>query len=193
QPQLGEVLLQRTRLAVLHARLVEYDDAAVLGLGGQRVLERERAHLLRQTDRVAARGRAERAAATAEQIDPRRAVAGRTGALLPVHLLAGTVDLGAVPAVMGTALALGELPVDATVQDVRARLETENRIRQLDRAGRLAVERHDLQFHVTHPPSRQAVRRHRRRHPRPPRPAAGGTCPAWAPPSAASSLPRRAA
>src|SRR5262249_31178698 len=132
-------------------RLVEHDDAAVLGLGGERMLERERAHLLGQIDGVAARGRAERAAAAAKEIDPGRAVTSRAGALLPVHLLASAMDLSAVLHVMSAALALGELPGDAALQDVGARLEAENLIRQRDVARRLALKGGDLQFH--HAPS----------------------------------------
>ena len=83
---------------------------------------------------------------------------GAAGALLRVHLLAGAPDLGAVLGLVGAALALGELPVDAALDDVGARLEAEDRIRQRDRAGFLAVEGGDLQFHVTRPPSRRLRR-----------------------------------
>src|SRR6516225_9778859 len=103
------------------------------------MLKGERAHLLRQIDRMAARGRTERAAAAAEQVDPGRAVAGRAGALLAIHLLAGALDLGAVLDVMGAGLALGELPAHAAMQNVRARLEPEDGIRQLDGAAFFAV------------------------------------------------------
>src|SRR5262249_30655009 len=82
----------------------------------------------------------------------RAAVAGGAGALLPVHLLAGAVDLAAVLDVVGAALTLGELPAHAAMQDVRPRLEAEDRVRQFDRTRRLAVERHDLELHVRRPP-----------------------------------------
>src|SRR6516162_8880811 len=132
EPELGEALLQCAGLAILHGCLLEHDDAAVLGLGGQCMLERERAHLLGKINRVAARRGPERAAAAAEQIDPRGAVAGGAGALLPVHFLAGAVDLAAVLDVVGAALTLGELPAHAAMQDVRPRLEAEDRVRQFD-------------------------------------------------------------
>src|SRR5262249_30926739 len=144
---------------------------------------------------MAAWGWAEGAAAAAEEIDPGGAVTRRAGALLPVHLLAGAVDFGAVLDVVRAALALGELPAHAAMQNVRSRLEAEDRIRQIDRTRRLAVERHDLELHVTllrswRPPALQrAPLRHWRRILPPP---ADGTCRAWAPLSAASSSPRRA-
>src|SRR5262249_53130386 len=161
-----------------------------------RVLERERAHLLGKIDRVAARRGPERATAAAEEIDPRGAVACGAGALLPVHLLAGAVDLASILDVVGAALRLGELPAHAAVQDVRPRLEAEDRGGQFDRPRRFAVERHDLEFHVRRPPCRRLCllrrtwpRLCRRRLP----PPAGGTCRAWERPSAVSSSPRRAA
>src|SRR4030095_2631074 len=69
EPELGEVFPQHTGLAIFDGRLVEHDETAVLGLGRQRMLERQRAHLLRQVDRVATRGPAERAAG-ARETDP---------------------------------------------------------------------------------------------------------------------------
>src|SRR5262249_53831921 len=143
----------------------------------------------------------ERAPAAAEQVDPGGAMAGGAGTLLAIHLLPGALDLGAVLDVVRAALPLGELPGDAAVQDVGARLEAEDRLRQLDRARRLAVKRHDLQFHVTLPPARPAARlrrtARRKTSPRPRAPMhpppADGTCRAWAPPSAASSSRHRAA
>src|SRR5262249_38885233 len=161
EPELGEILAQHGGLAVLHGRLVEHDDAAVFGLGGQGVPEGQRPHLLGKIDCVAARSWAERAAAAAEEVDPGRAVTRRAGALLPVHLLAGAVDFGAVLDVVRPALALGELPAHAAMQNVCSRLEAKDRIRQVDRTRRLAVEGHDLEFHVTLPRSWQpwALRR----------------------------------
>jgi hypothetical protein len=75
----------------------------------------------------------------------------RAGALLPVHLLAGAVDLGAVLHLVGAALAFGELPHHAALNDVGARLEPENGIGHRNRAGFLAVEGGDFELHVTRP------------------------------------------
>src|SRR5262249_1372428 len=130
---------------------VEHDDAAVLGLGRERVLEGERAHLLGQTGFVAARRRAESTAAPAEDVDSGRAVSRAAGALLPGHFLAGAVNFGAVLHRMSAGAALGELPHDAALNDIGARIEPEDRVRHGDRAGRLAVESGDLEFH--HAPS----------------------------------------
>src|SRR5262249_60063368 len=97
EPKLGEILPQRAGLRVLHARLIEDDDAAIPRLGRQGVLEGERANLLRKTSRVAARRRSERAATPAEEIDPGGAMARPAGTLLPVHFFACAVDLAPVP------------------------------------------------------------------------------------------------
>src|SRR5579872_6249614 len=137
------------------------------------MLERERAHLLRQIDRMAAHQRTEHPAAAAELRHALRTVACLAGALLRVHLLAGAVDLAAALGLVGAALALGELPVDATLHDVGARLEAEDCIGQIDRARSLALERGDFQFHLTRPPSRRGLRRPRKLSPGP------ACCPIW--------------
>ena len=110
--------------------------------------------------RVAAHHRAERAAAAAEHVDAGRAVAGAAGALLRVHLLAGAVDLGAVLDLVGAGAALGELP--ATQRWIRSVRGSSPKIASdsVDRAGLLAVEGGDLQFHVTPPPAEPPSRRH---------------------------------
>src|ERR1700754_4571437 len=130
------------------------------------MLERERPHLLRQVGRMAAHPRTERTAPAAELRHAGRAVAGTAGALLLVHLLAGAPDLGAALGLVGAGLALVELPLHATRNDVLARLETEDLVRQIDRTGGLAFEGGDFQFHLTRPPSQallpQAPDRHRR-------------------------------
>src|SRR5882757_9270945 len=101
---------------------------------------------------------------------PSLALADRAGALLPIHLLAGAVDLGAVLDIVGASLTLGQLPHHAALQDVGARLEAEDVIRHGDAASRLTLERRDLQFHLTRPPSL----------PQPARRPRAGTCPASA-------------
>ena len=70
--------------------------------------------------------RAERTAAAAEQLARARAVTGAAGALLLVHLLAGAPDLGAVLDLVRAGAALGELPDDAALDEVGARLEAED-------------------------------------------------------------------
>src|SRR5262249_17109408 len=159
-------------------------------------LERERAHFLGKIDRVAARRGPERAAAAAKEIDPGGAVAGGAGGLLPGHLLSGAGGLAPVLYPVCGSLALVDRPPHTPGRDVPPRLEAEDRLRQFDRTRRLAVERHDLEFHVRRPPCRRVCLPRRARL-RPCRrklsPPAGGTCRAWGRPSAASSSPRRAA
>src|ERR1700750_809121 len=60
------------------------------------------------------------------------------GALLLVHLLAGAPDIGAALRLVGAGLTLGELPVDAALDDILARLETKNGVGKLNRASFLA-------------------------------------------------------
>src|SRR5580704_5026650 len=116
------------------------------------MLERERAYFLRQPDLVAAGMRTERTAAAAEQVDALGTVTGPAGTLLRVHFLAGAMNVGAVLDFVSAALALGELPNHATMNNVGARLEPEDFIGHRDRAGFLAVEARDFQFHVTRLP-----------------------------------------
>src|SRR5438067_1591209 len=119
-------------------------------------------------------------------------MAGRTGAFLAVHFLAGTVDLAAVLDVVGAALTFGELPSHAAVQEIRTRLKTKDGCRQVNRAGGLPVERHDFQFHVIRLPCRRVVRLSLLRLCFPIRFPRAGTSRAWGLPSEASSSPRRA-
>src|SRR6185312_10293916 len=84
---------------------------------------------------------------------PSLAMASATRTLLLVHLLAGAPDLGATLGLVRAGLALVELPLHAAGNDVLARLETEDLVRQVDRARGLALEGCDFQFHLTRPPS----------------------------------------
>src|SRR6185436_3542055 len=151
ETELLEALLQLAGLGFLQRERIDDDDRAVLGLGRERVAQRERAHLLRHAYLVAARGRTERTAAAAEQVHARRAVTGLTGALLLVHLLARAPDFRTVLHVMGAALALGELPDHVALNEIVARLEAEDLVRQRDFAAVLAFEGGDFEFH--HAPS----------------------------------------
>src|ERR1700754_2635418 len=99
------------------------------------MLERERPHLLRQVGRMAAHPRTERTATAAELRHAGRAVTGAAGALLLVHLLAGAPDVGAPLRLVRAGLALVELPLHAARDDVGARLEAEDGVGQLHRAG----------------------------------------------------------
>src|SRR6266852_3751888 len=142
---------------------------------------------------MAAHHRTEGTPATAEQVDALRAVAGRSRPLLAIDFLAGAIDFGAVLDLVRAGSPLGQLPDDVALNEIRTRLEAEDRIGQLDRAGGLAVERGDLHFHVTRPPARPAwPRRPSASRPKPSRSRPDGTCQAGARPSAAPSSPRRA-
>src|SRR5262245_64138513 len=78
----------------------------------------------------------------------------RASALLPVQLLAGSIDLGAILDVMSAALTFGQLPADTALQDIGTRLETEYRVRQVDRPRSCTIERADLDLHLSHPSAR---------------------------------------
>src|SRR5690242_20411753 len=129
------------------------------------MLERHRTDLLRQAGFVRTHHRAERTSAAAELRHACRAVTGAAGALLLVHLLAGAPDVGAALRLVRAGLALVELPLHAALNDVGARLETEDGVGQLHGAGVLAFKRCDFQFHLTRPPSRPALPQPRRPRP----------------------------
>ena len=132
----GEGIAQRLRLALGELRLLPHHEAARADLGGERVAQRERAHLLGQVMRVAARDRTHRPAAAAELRHAGRAVTGAAGALLLVHLLAGAIDLAASECLVVSGLALGQLPAHHARDDVGARLEAEDRVVEFERARR---------------------------------------------------------
>src|SRR5947207_10542587 len=145
---------QRLGLGRIELRRFDHDQAAVLCLGRKRMAKRQGANLLWQVDRVRTHHGTERAATTAELRHPGRAVTRAAGALLLVHFLAGAPDVRAALGLVGPRLALGELPLHAALNDILARLETENLVRQLNRTGGLAFKRCDFQFHLTRPPAR---------------------------------------
>src|SRR5262249_22073372 len=130
-----------------------------------------------------------------KQIGAGRAMTRRSGPLLPIHLLTGAIDLAAVLHVMGAALTARELPAYAAVEDVGARGETENAVRQIDRARRRAVQCRNVQLHLSRLPSlpeRRLQQAQAARRLLPLRSPAGGTFPAWADPPAASFSQRPA-
>src|ERR1700749_920800 len=102
-------------LGVLDLATVNHDQAAVLGLGRQRMLERQRAYLLRQVGRMRTNHRTEGTAAAAELRHAGRAVTGTAGAFLLVHLLAGAPDIGTALRLMSAGLPLVELPLHASL------------------------------------------------------------------------------
>src|SRR5229473_5900171 len=104
------------------------------------VAKRQRTNFFRQGKRVRAHDGAESTAAATELRHPGRTVTRAAGALLLVHLLAGAPDIGAALGLVRAGLPLVELPLHAARDDVLARLQTENLVRKLDRAGRLAFK-----------------------------------------------------
>src|SRR5262249_34957848 len=75
------------------------------------------------------------------------AVTGAAGALLLVHLLASHVHFRTVLGVVRAGAPLGELIAHHAVDEVRARLQAENRFRELDGTGLGGRERGDIRFH----------------------------------------------
>src|SRR5262249_20919904 len=138
-------------------RIVDHDEPAVLGLGGQRMLERQRTDLLRQVSGVRTHDRTEGTTAATELRPAGRARTGTARAPLPGHSLSGGPGLRAALRLVGAGLALVELPLHAARDDVGARLQAEDGVRQLHGAGGLALECYDFQFHLTRPPSRPAL------------------------------------
>ena len=77
------------------------------------------------------------------------AVTGGTAALLATELLAGAGNIGALTRAACGRTTLFELPGDDAVQDVGARIETEDLVVELDVRGlRLGVEGLNLDLHV---------------------------------------------
>src|SRR5215510_13805238 len=100
---------------------------------------------------MAAHNRTESATTATELRYAGRAVTGAASALLRIHLLTGPPDFGAALRLVCPALALRELPVDATLDEVGARLQSEDRIGQRGLARILSIESDDFEFH--HSPS----------------------------------------
>src|SRR5208283_879723 len=86
-------------------------------------------------------------AAAAELRNARGAVTGAAGALLLIHLLAGPGDLRPVLHGVRARPPLGELPADHAENQIRARLEAKHLVGELDRTGRLTVERRNVDLH----------------------------------------------
>jgi hypothetical protein len=105
------------------------------------VLQAERTNLLGQVVLVAAHDRTVRLAAAAKLRSASRMVAGAARTLLLVHLGAGARDFGAALGLVRALLLLGELPAHNALQDVLARVKTENLFRELDLAGVFAAKR----------------------------------------------------
>src|SRR3954449_3046948 len=148
----------------------------------------QRANLFGQIGRMRPHDRSERTSAAAELRHTRGAVASAARALLLVHLLAGAPDVRPALGLVSPGLTLGKLPLHAALDDVLARLQTEDLVGKLNRTGRLALKRCDFQFHLTRPPARPelmtplALRRHQ----------PSGICPASAHPLATPSSRHRA-
>src|SRR5262249_61989443 len=96
---------------------------------------------------MTAHPRTESTAAGAGQVGALGAVAGAAGALLLVHFLAGSPDLGTPLDLVGAGTAFGKLPDDAALNEILARLQPEDRVGQVDRALLLAGKRRDLELH----------------------------------------------
>src|SRR5262249_27793552 len=143
----AEALFEALGLAVARYRPVEHYDLARLGLGGERMLQSQRAHLLGQFDGVAPWFGAEHLAAAAPLGHRLVAMTGIARALLPVHLLARDGDFRPVLHVMRAGHALQELIAHHAVDQILARLQSEDGIAEFHLAGALGIERLDGRFH----------------------------------------------
>src|SRR5690606_24030233 len=90
-------------------------------------------------------------AAAAELRSGLGTVTGATCALLVVHLLRRGGNFATHLGLVRSGLALGELPANHAVQDIGARLQTENLVRKHDGTVGLAFERGDLEIHYSAP------------------------------------------
>src|SRR5262249_49472416 len=126
---------------------VEHHDVAVLGLGRQRVLEAQRLHLLRQIELVAVHDRTHGLGAPDVERSGTRTVTGAAAALLRAGLLLRAVHFRAGQDLVIAAAALGELPNDHALDQILARLKTEDGVVEFDFTGRLVVEIEDFRLH----------------------------------------------
>src|SRR5690606_9687358 len=85
------------------------------------------------------------------------AVACAAGALLAIDLLGGIRHFGPAQRRMGALLRLGALPAHHPVQDVRARLQPEDVVGQLDVPGLARGKRNHVEFHLLSSPSGAAA------------------------------------
>src|SRR3954468_16283656 len=147
----GQPLARRLGLGLAEVEILEHDESAVAGLGGERHLEAERAHLLVERRIEVADARAVGLAAADEDRRAAIAVAGGAATFLATELLAGTGDVAALAHRAGgdaAALARGaggtaallELPGHDPVEDVGARLDIEDLVVEIDVLAGLAVE-----------------------------------------------------
>src|SRR5690606_22965052 len=111
-----------------------------------------------QLDGVAARGRAESATTTTEDIGATRAVTRTAAALLATELLAGHGDIGAVLDRVRAGHALQKLVAHHALDQIGARFEPEHCVVERDLAGRLTLEGCDLEFHYTLSPLAAALK-----------------------------------
>src|SRR3979490_2892766 len=79
------------------------------------------------------------------------AVAGRTGALLAIDLLGRAVHFAAGLGLMRSGTALGELPDNDALNQIGARLKTENVVLQIDFTRIGGIEPHHFPFHNAPP------------------------------------------
>src|SRR4029078_8428741 len=117
----------------------------------------ERAHLLRQFRLMATRARPKGLAAANEDAGAARTVTGAARALLVSVFLAGAVDLAAGLGLMRSRLALIELPLDDAMQNIGARLESEDVLGEIDGTRLLGLDGLDVGFHDGHPYSLAAA------------------------------------
>src|SRR5690606_26384572 len=112
----------------------------------------ERTHLLGKIMLMAAHDWAVGLAAAAKLRRTSRMVTGAARTLLLVHLGACAGNLGASLGLVRALLLLGKLPAYDALQDILARIQSEDRFAELQLAGFLAGEGRDLEIHC-HAPS----------------------------------------
>src|ERR1700749_3963844 len=110
------------------------------------MLQTERLDLLRQVEFVAVHHRTHRLRTADEERRRTLAATCATAALLRTVLLLRAVHFRARQDLVIAAAALGELPDDDALDQIRARLETEDGVVQFDFTGRLVVEIEDLRL-----------------------------------------------
>src|SRR5690606_14851169 len=143
---LAERCSESLGLGILQLKAVD-DHEAVLCLGGKRHLETESANLLVERLLKLALAGTVSLTTTDKHRSAAIAVTSRAAALLATPLLARASNVRTLASSAGSATTVFELPGNDAVQDVSARLNTENGVIELDVASSVAVEILDLHLH----------------------------------------------
>src|SRR5690606_7563091 len=136
---------------ILEQQVIDNDQVRSLGLGGKRMTQTKRPHLLRQGVLVAPGNRSVSLTTAAELRGTSRRVTGAARTLLTVHLGTGASDVRTALCSVRALLALCELPANDAVENVFAGIQTEDLLRDRQLSGILTRKGCYLKIHYSAP------------------------------------------